>query len=176
MPTLRDKYPIRYRKILKKSTVPALKSLLVCVPLALGYFFLIDIVGQDWSSEKKDMAIYFCFVVVGCVVLFVPFIQFLYFLTYFYDSDEKNVIIRKGILAKREVTLPFSKITDVYVERDFLDVLLGLYDIHISTPTAESGKMAHIDGVDRRCSQALREYFLEMVNSYKEQPKAQEAQ
>jgi uncharacterized membrane protein YdbT with pleckstrin-like domain len=164
MPTLREKYPIRYRKILKKSTIPVLRNLLISVPLAFVYFLLIDVFGKDWSTEKMDQSIYILFFSAFCFIFYVPFIEFLYFLTYFYDSDSKNVIIRKGIIARKEVTLPYTKITDVYVEQDFLDVILRIYFLHISTPTAESGKIAHIAGLDKKGSKAMREYILGKVN------------
>lgn len=78
--------------------------------------------------------------------------------------DDKNLVIRKGIVVKKEITLPFSKITDVYVEQDVGDFLLGLYDVYISTPTAESGKFAHIDGVNKKGSVKLRQMILDSVN------------
>lgn len=80
--------------------------------------------------------------------------------------DDRNVIIRKGIIAKREITLPFSKITDVYVDQDVTDVVLGLYDIHISTPTAESGKFAHIDGLNKKGAMEIKKLVLERVHNY----------
>jgi uncharacterized membrane protein YdbT with pleckstrin-like domain len=168
MPTLRQRYPIRYRKILKKSTIPVLRNILISVPLAFVYFLLIDLFGQGWSAEKMDKSIYIFFFCAFCFIFYVPFIEFLYFLTYFYDSDDKNVIIRKGIIARKEVTLPFAKITDVYVEQDFLDVLLRIYFLHISTPTAESGKIAHIAGLDKKGSKAMRDYTLGKVNEFHE--------
>ena len=78
--------------------------------------------------------------------------------------DDNNIIIRIGVFAKKEITLPFEKITDVYVDQDLLDVIFGLYDVHISTPTFQSSQYAHIDGVDKEGSQKLRKMILEKIN------------
>ena len=89
----------------------------------------------------------------------------LYFVSYFYDVDAKNMLIRKGVIAKKEITLPFSKITDVYIDQDILDVVFGLYDLHISSPTEQSGRFAHVDGIDKRGAVQLRALILERINS-----------
>jgi membrane protein YdbS with pleckstrin-like domain len=83
---------------------------------------------------------------------------------YFYDMDASNIVIRKGVFAQKEITLPFSRITDVYVDQDVLDAVFGLYDVHISTPTQQSGAFAHIDGVDKAGSQLLRTMILDGMN------------
>lgn len=93
-----------------------------------------------------------------------PIYQHIYWKRYYYDMDHKNIIIRKGVVAQKEITLPFSRITDVYVDRDIFDVMFGLYDVHISTPTQESGQFAHIDGVNKEGSQSLRQMILDRIN------------
>jgi membrane protein YdbS with pleckstrin-like domain len=78
--------------------------------------------------------------------------------------DEKNLVVRKGVIAQREITVPFKRITDVYVEQDLLDVFLGLYDLHISTPTVESSHSTHIDGLNRAGATRLREIILSRID------------
>ena len=98
------------------------------------------------------------------LILAHPLYQYLYFRAYFYDFDNQNVLIRKGVISKKEITMPFAKITDVYVDRDFGDVILGLYDLYLSTPTSESGVFAHIDGLNKKGSTELRRLILDQVN------------
>ena len=50
------------------------------------------------------------------------------------------------------------------MDQDLFDVLFGLYDVHISTPTEQSGLFAHIDGVDKEGSQELRQFILHRMN------------
>ena len=169
---LRKSIPLRLRKIVKKSIG---RVLMLSVPagivLVIYFAGLRSLEGGDpggIGAAFLQKAVTFNIIVVGiaaAIVLWSPFWEFLYFITYFYDMDDNNVVIRKGVITKREITLPFAKITDVFVDQDLLDVVLGLYDVHISTPTIESGKFAHIDGVDRAGSKKLRQMILDRVNT-----------
>lgn len=166
--TLRDRFPLQRRKILKKSLGSLLKILPIAVLLAA---LVLGAVLQDnffrpsaWKSDHWDIVIGVVFLVI--VVSFSKMIyEYCYFVRYHYDMDEKNVVIRKGVITTREITLPFSKITDVYVDQDLFDVMLMLYDLHISTPTAESGRFAHIDGLNKRGAVQLRKLILDKINS-----------
>lgn len=166
--TLRERFPLQRRKVLKKS----LGSLLKILPIALiiAVICLWALFGEalleptaEWRNEQVEIVFGVIFLVV--IVSFSKMIyEALYFVRYHYDFDEKNIIIRKGVVTTREITLPFSKITDVYVDQDILDVVLGLYDLHISTPTVESGRFAHIDGLNKRSAAMLRKLVLDKIN------------
>ncbi len=168
---LRSTVPLRVRKILKKSLG---KIILLSIPSAIVlvlYFAAIEALHTGETGTFGSYVLKYessiTFFVVGffvVLVLWSPFWEYLYFRFYFYDMDEKNVVIRKGVITKREITLPFSKITDVYVDQDILDFILCLFDLHISTPTIESGRFAHIDGLDRAGSKLLKKIILERVN------------
>ncbi len=164
---LRRTLPLRRRKIIKKSLWGVLG---VLAGWGILSYFLYLWLGQDPAELPERVAanrpalIFYWFLILGVLLLWKTAYQILYFVTYFYDMDDKNVIIRKGVLAKREITLPFSKITDVYVDQDLLDVFFALYDVHISTPTEQSGKFAHIDGVNKRSAMKLRGLILERIH------------
>jgi len=51
------------------------------------------------------------------------------------------------------------------VDRDLLDVVFGLYDVHVSTPTFLSGLAAHIDGVNAENAEKLKNIILHMVKA-----------
>lgn len=152
------------RKIFKKSMPMVLGSILLwcaaSVVVVIGwdhehYSFLVGTGSWFWLAWFMYLI---ALLAASCAY------QFLYWLTYFYDLDKTTVRIRKGVVAWEEVTLPFPKIMDVYVDQDVKDAFLGLYDVHISTPTAQSGALAHIDGVNRAGSILLREVILAHVN------------
>ena len=44
-----------------------------------------------------------------------------------------------------------------------MDFFLGLYDVHIATPTAESVGFAHIDGVNKVGAMKLKKLILEAI-------------
>jgi uncharacterized membrane protein YdbT with pleckstrin-like domain len=165
--SLRNEIPLQRRKVLKKTFTSLVKVLAVCGFLSiLFYSWLAGHMGTlpaGAASHRLLLAVGWIFLIVVVVASRLAY-QVLYFITYFYDMDEHNVVIRKGVLTKREITLPFSKITDVYVDQDIADVALGLYDVHISTPTVESGVFAHIDGLNKAGSVRLRKMILDAVN------------
>ena len=145
-----------------------IKVLVFC---ALVTAFLVHWFSGDfgelpsWAADNKPLIWILWLLLVFLLILSRTLYEILYFVTYHYDTDDKNVMVRKGVLTKREITLPFSKITDVYVDQDIADVALGLYDVHISTPTAESGRFAHIDGLNKAGSARLRKLILDKVNT-----------
>lgn len=76
----------------------------------------------------------------------------------------KTLVIAKGVFSRNEVTLPMNRIQDVYVDQDILDRIFGLYDVHVSSATAASGFLSHIDGVNKANSEALKELLLDAVH------------
>lgn len=168
--TLRQTVPLRKRKIFKKSIGGVLRVLPIAALLTLGFLLGVSVLSEvegamgQFFLDNKHLLQVTWFTVIGLFVFSGAIYQTLYFLTYFYDIDAGNVVIRKGVVVKKEVSLPFTKITDVYVDQDFFDWFLGIYDVHISTPTVESGIFAHIDGVDKAGSVKLRGLILENIN------------
>ena len=168
---LRETIPLQKRKIIKKSIAGVLPALVAFVVfLFYGSVFLRsmakdlnpDAVESMQAHIRAIAALILALIAVAGAAA--PLYQYLYYRSYFYDVDDENVTIRKGVVAKKEITLPFSKVTDVYVDQDVVDAVFGLYDVHISTPTASSGEFAHIDGVNKEGSIALKEMLLERVN------------
>lgn len=170
MATLRDTAPLRYRKILKKGLFRIFVTGSVGVVASFILFGLIYFLREaslpvisDFLALHQEMIAWIWFIVLAGVVLWSPFYELLYMISYYYNADDRYVYIRKGVIIKKEITLPFSKITDVYVDQDFLDFVLCLYDVHISTPTLESGLFAHIDGVDKYGAAVLKTLLLEKI-------------
>lgn len=160
---LRVLYPLKARKIVKSGISGACKAIVALL------LFAALIVWQSKGELSTIEVLNENLLLLSSLAFFFLLIGFahpiLYFVTYFYDIDNKNIIIRKGVIAKREIILPFSRITDVNVEQDFMDVLFGLYDIHISSPTAESGKFAHIDGLNKKSAIKIRNILVDKINS-----------
>jgi len=169
MATLRERIPLRRRKIIKKSVGSVFRKVVYAFLASLVAVFVYDLLsgGENRLAYvlrlKEEQLVTLWVVGMAMWILSEPFYQYLYYVNYFYDMDDKNVIIRKGVLVTKEIILPFSKITDVYVDQDVADVALGLFDVHISTPTVESGLFAHVDGVDRKGANELRKLILDRM-------------
>ena len=97
-------------------------------------------------------------------VLLIYYYQCWYFATYFYELDPNYIIIRKGPITPREITVPYERFQDVYVDQDIWDRILGLYDVHISSATISSGMEAHIDGVEKQAADGLKVILLQKIN------------
>jgi uncharacterized membrane protein YdbT with pleckstrin-like domain len=165
---LRKTIPLQRRKILKKSLSGVMSALGISFLAGIVLYFVIRFDTDRQIIEDPAIAwVGFAFLVSFLLMSRMVY-QWLYYLTYFYDMDEKNFIVRKGVITRKEVTLPFAKITDVYIDQDILDVLFAIYDLNISTPTVESGEFAHIDGLSRKGSTKLKELIIEKMNQSSE--------
>jgi membrane protein YdbS with pleckstrin-like domain len=153
MSDTRQKFPLSRKKILKK-TLPSM--------LALGILAIIGAIASGLLLPPM--------VAVGIIVLYVIIFSLVYgyqnwyFSTYFYDLNNDYVVIKKGAITPCEITVPYERIQDVYVDQDIWDRIMGLYDVHISSATASSGLSAHIDGVEKNAADGLRKLLLDTVS------------
>ena len=84
--------------------------------------------------------------------------------SYFYDMDNKNLIIKKGVFSTKEITLPINRLQDVNVDQDVLDRIFGLYDVHVSSATSTSAKLSHIDGVNKENAESIKKLIISSVH------------
>jgi membrane protein YdbS with pleckstrin-like domain len=87
----------------------------------------------------------------------------LYMRKYFYDENKETLVIRKGVFGWNEIVVPYRNIQSIYVDQDWYDVFFDTWDIWITTVTATSGPMAHIDGTSREDAEKLARLLLERV-------------
>ncbi|MFH1448270.1 MAG: PH domain-containing protein, partial [Candidatus Micrarchaeota archaeon] len=83
-----------------------------------------------------------------CIVKYVY--ECYYYKNYFYDVNDDVLIVKKGVFGSRELIIPFDKIQDVFVDRDWLDLAFGLYDVYVSTVSSRSMLNAHLDGLNNK--------------------------
>lgn len=161
MVTTIEKYPLEKRKIVKKT----IKETFYLYVLS---FILFSILYLFFGPSDFLYEIKFYLIIILAIY---PILKFLYevayFKTYFYDVREDFLIIRKGVFMPRETIIPYEKIQDIYVDQDLFDRIFNLYDVHVSTATVLSGKEAHIDGVNKKNAEAIRELILENVRKSK---------
>lgn len=166
----REKYPLSPKKIIKKtitSTIGWSIFLLFMLLMVVG-------IGADVMSDSNQdptvvgilISVLFGFLF---LLIVIPLLSYLYqrwyFAVYFYDILDDYIVIRKGPIAPKEITIPWERIQDIYVDQDIFDRMFGLFDVHLSTATITSGMQAHIDGVEQEAANGLREALLEKVRS-----------
>lgn len=153
----RDQFPLSPRKIFKKT----LGSIIVFGLFSLVCLVLAFVVAPSTSGGAIALfvaALFFLF-----IILLAWLYQRWFFAVYFYDLTNDYIVIRKGPITPSEITIPYERIQDVYVDQDLLDRMLGLYDVHLSSATVSSGMSAHIDGVEKQAAEGLRAILLNTV-------------
>lgn len=158
----REQFPLSYKKIIKK-TIASVITFAVLL-LIIGGFITVTLVSSNqeflgWIGIAAFGLLALLFVILILTYLY----QRWYFAVYFYDLTPDFIQIKKGPITPREITLPYERIQDVYVDQDILDRIFGLYDVHLSSATASSGMAAHIDGVDKQAAEGLRAILLQTV-------------
>ena len=158
----REQFPLSYKKIMKK-TIASTIAITILLLVIWGFLaFMLGSIGQEaigWLGTATFGIFGFLFVVILLTYLY----QRWYFAVYFYDLTNDFIQIKKGPITPREITIPYERIQDVYVDQDILDRIFGLYDVHLSSATVSSGMEAHIDGVEKQSAEGLRAILLETV-------------
>ena len=149
-PPLRDSVPLSRKKPLKKTVayvgIAGVQLLAVFLALALA------------TQGIASLAAWALFALIALRTAIFPIIykyEELYMQKYFYDENEDTLVIRKGVFGWSEIVVPFRNIQSIYVDQDWYDVYFDLWDVWITTVTAASGPMAHIDGVSREDADRL---------------------
>ncbi|MBU0708765.1 PH domain-containing protein [Patescibacteria group bacterium] len=158
----REQYPLSFKKIIKKTIA---STIVVTILLLIIWGILVFMLGSTgqaaiaWLGTATLGISGFLFV----TILLTYFYQRWYFAVYFYELSSDFIQIKKGPITPREITIPYERVQDIYVDQDLLDRIFGLYDVHLSSATISSGIEAHIDGVEKEAAEGLRDVLLQTV-------------
>lgn len=159
----REKFPLSPKKIIKKTfTGSFVLVMIICILGVLLTSFFVGIPNTfTILSWIPFVFIFICVAVVSLNYLYERW----YFAVYYYELTPDYIVIKKGPITPKEITIPYERVQDVYVDQDIFDRMLGLYDVHLSSATISSGMAAHIDGVEKDAADGLREMLLSTVRS-----------
>lgn len=163
----RDKYPLHPKKIIKKTIASSLALILV-VLFIYGFSAVALITSPEPSILGIISTIVFVFLAIFVTLIYLY--QRWYFAVYYYNLDDNYIVIKKGPITPREITIPYERVQDVYVDQDLLDRIFGIYDVHLSSATISSGMEAHIDGVEKEAADGLRKLLLDTVGQKLNKP------
>lgn len=168
-------YPLSFRKIWKKLIAleigrggtesrkmwrPIVQALAL-VTVIIFVFAYMSYQGDptfDWTRIVSLML-----AIWGIVYILFALYLWLYVWTYYYDFDEYYLRVRKGVIIRREVTIPYERIHDVYLDQDVLDHIFGLHDLYVATASEMSLQEAHIDGLDKNNAYKLRDLLMHEI-------------
>ncbi|NYZ79614.1 PH domain-containing protein [Candidatus Micrarchaeota archaeon] len=154
------------KKILKKTFKANIILIAIFLAVTLVYLSSPAVISQTLSPlgiNNEALVMLFLLAVVFLAVVINILYNYLYYRTYYFNVKEDLIVIRKGIFLPDEISIPYNRIQDIYVDRDTLDLIFGLYDVHVSSATVTSEKDAHIDGVTNANAVKLKEMILAKV-------------
>ena len=163
-------HPLQYRKIWKKLLVLEIssnpqsqkmwRSIFVSLLALVGMYIVLGITLPTKTAIDWPVFLAPIIALLSILIFFLILYQWLYVWTYFYDIGDEFLKIRKGVLIRREITIPYNRIQDVYLDQDIMDHLFHLYDLYISTATPTSIIESHIDGLNSGNAQKIRDLIL----------------
>ena len=162
MSKTREQFPLSTKKIYKKTLATIFSyGLLFLLPgISLLTFILIGIRTPPTIVTLVTVMDFSLFAILTILTFFY---QKWYFAVYFYDLTPDYIVIKKNPITPTEITIPYERIQDIYMDQDLLDRFFGLYDVHLSSATVSSGMEAKIDGVEKVAAGGLRTLLLQKV-------------
>ncbi len=95
--------------------------------------------------------------------------NYLYFINFSYSTNDKFIIIRRGVYFKSELIIPIDKIQSVTQVSNYFQRKLGLSDIIIDTAANDTFSKATIPDLDKEDSDFLYQNINEItINIIKE--------
>jgi len=98
---------------------------------------LFWIIAFVWiGSVSNASSFFFVFLILSFFILLIVIsavYNIFYLKLYSYSLDEKNLVIKSGIIARSEKTLPFSKIQHIIINRSFMQRIFGVSTVLIQT-------------------------------------------
>ena len=158
----REKYPLSPKKITKKTIINSLVIIIILAIIWIVVAIPLLAIGNGSAFTSFTLVI---LVVGGVSTLLIYLYQRWYYAVYYYDLNSDYIVIKKGPITPREITIPYERVQDVYVDQDLFDRIFTLYDVHLSSATISSGMEAHIDGVEKMAADGLKKLLLETVST-----------
>jgi len=152
--------PLHPLKFIKKS-LERIGSFLRIILIVICIFLIVIILLSDRYGKitlTTDWTLVFIapfFLILLGIIIY----EYLYYKLYYYNFDNEKGLIRKGVISKATGLVYYHKIQNVYVDQDFLDALLNLYDVHYETAGEKSGFYSHVDGLNKENAHKLVEFL-----------------
>ena len=172
MEKLVEKYPLEKRKPLKKTILKYFWYLIVLI-VALVYLYISVAIKRTTIEQANAFTKIILspkfLIIFSVIVLILTYIYEIFYLKYYsYNLSENTLIVKKGVFTRNEINLPLNRLQDVHVDQDILDRIFGLYDLHVSSATMISGRLSHIDGLNKTNSEAIKKLIMDDIHKENE--------
>ena len=163
--SLRKHYPVHYFRVIRRNVRKLVFLFLFGVSVSSLLVHNPDEAQVIYEIFGTESFFWFCwcFTIFGFAFLSLAY-ETLRFITYDYYIDSQNLSVVKGVLARNKIIVPYSHIMEIVIEQDILDMVFGLYDLHISTAAHDPRKLAYICGLSRQNAEQITALLLKKVN------------
>ncbi len=158
---LRRIYPIAYRSILRRSFVwiVGLIILMIIIPIVDSF--------TPGNGTMVDQVFFFLettILILGIIVVCTKIIyEFIYFRLYYYGIELEHLIISRGLFFKTRTSIPLASLSDIYIDREPIDLLFSLYNLRFTTASpAEHGP---VEGLSHKNAFDFQNYLLALANT-----------
>ncbi|MEK7628236.1 MAG: PH domain-containing protein [Patescibacteria group bacterium] len=172
---LQTRFPLSVTRKFWKKFLSSLIFGVFCYILAGGILALVAFT-EDPDIDFLKWIGYTLIVFTTLYLLLMYWYHWTYIKLYYYSADADFLTIKKGVFAPAEIHVQYQKIQDVYVDQDILDLLFGIYDVHVASATATSSMEAHIDGLSFEHAEQMKVFLLESLRRGATQVQQQGAQ
>ena len=156
--SIRQKYPIDNIKPVKKSLSFGFRFTITVTIIILFVYFFTLIAGAENFNLMKYISIPLILGIIILVVILKYIYEIFYFKSYYYADNNEILILRKGVIGTRALTIPYNKTQHLFVDQDLFDKIFGLYDVHIASASGV-GMSIHIDGLKKEYANAFKDYL-----------------
>ena len=135
-----------YQKLGKRTLWLMLSEQMVPSVIIFIATVVLFIARENGVFEKTFLANWSPYIVLGAWILFILvflitfFVAYLTYTNYLFMLDDDALKIRRGILSKEEVAIPYRQIQDVDVEQNISDRMWGVARLAILTAGHEEAK------------------------------------
>ena len=157
---LKQMFPVSWRFVIQRSIGVIALWVLVAVPSIR----LIGIEGIIHPERPFEILSAVVLALLGVAVGLRMLFEALELCALDYETDGFRLVIRRGVLFRKAVSLPLLPITEIYIERDFLDLLFALYDLNVATPVTGAKAYGLFQGLNRKNAQGLQHFLSKQLN------------
>ena len=104
-----------------------------------------------------------------CLIKFIY--DFLYYRKFVFGIDEDNFVLIFGLFTHHEHVIPLSRMSGISVDKNFLDVLMGLADVTVSAPFDVTDRYIKLSGFSYFTARMLENYLVGLVPEGVEVPR-----
>ncbi len=159
---LRRMFPLAIRSIIRES-LPYLLLLIVLSILGQA-IYVLGPANPTITTQVFQTATVWIWLTGAGIVLVKFLYQFLIHVTYRYGVELENIIIVKGVFFRTRVSIPLTKMIDITMERDPVDMIFFLYNLYLRT-ASDLTDSAAVRGLSWKNAIGLQNYILALLNT-----------